>query len=148
MIYDFILPGELTVSIVEIPPNPRNPGGDVYRLKYGSNREHDYLLTILLHISQESRTHAFRRFKPFLASPWVNMPLYFDFLGDTLVVDSSEQWKFMTARDVEGSVGMQSSSEEEDDEDESSDEDVSDYQFDISEHAARNTQQYHEIVDE
>ena len=148
MIYDFILPGELTVSIVEIPPKPRNPGGDVYRLKYGSNREHDHLPTILLHVSQESRTHAFRRFMPFLGSPWGNIPLYFDFLGDTLMVDSLEKWKFLTSECVEESVGMRSSSEEEDDEDENSDEEISDYQFDISEHAANSTQQYHEIVDE
>jgi hypothetical protein len=56
----------------------------------------DHIPTILLHICKESRTFTLERYKPFLGSPCVDLPIYFDFEGDTLFFNINLEWKFMT----------------------------------------------------
>jgi hypothetical protein len=145
-IWKCAMPGERFVRVTQIKRTTWRkplPSGCMFRLTYGSERDLAHIPTILLHVCQESRTFALQRFKPFLDSPWYDIPVHFDFEGDTLLVESQRAWNFMSGqglkpvdidklREVEdadssGGEDMESlfgADEEEDEEDEDGDDEV------------------------
>jgi 2EXR family len=100
IIWKCAIPGQLAVHVIPqgVPKDPkpaRQPEECKYRLRYGPGGFMDYIPTVLLHICKESRSLAGKRFKPFIGGPWGNLPLYFDFVGDTLFFNDKLGWKFI-----------------------------------------------------
>ena len=101
MVWSIAIPGQRAIRLI-----PRRPtkimnqdaaaAKQTYRLCYGPRGFTDHIPTILLHVCKESRTFALNRYKPFLGSPLGDLPIYFDFEGDTLVFNSKAEWMFMT----------------------------------------------------
>jgi hypothetical protein len=105
MIWKLALPGPRVVSVTQTKRVTQTKKAKSmiqsldkrgFRLTYGYGRDCGHIPTILLHICQESRSLALRRFKPFLGSPWDDIPIHFDFKADTLIIDGPLIWEFMT----------------------------------------------------
>ena len=95
------MPGQSFVHVTQIKrANWRKPlpSGCMFRLTYESDRNLEHIPTIMLHVCHESRSLAMQRFKPFLGSPWCDIPIHFDFEGDTLLVESQRAWNFMSGQ--------------------------------------------------
>ncbi|PMD45795.1 hypothetical protein L207DRAFT_630183 [Hyaloscypha variabilis F] len=98
MVWSVVIPGQRAIRVVPHRPSKTatKDGTPTYRLRYGPRYFMDHIPTVLLHICKESRTFALERYKPFLGSPCGDLPIYFDFEGDTLFFNSNLEWKFMT----------------------------------------------------
>jgi len=98
IIWSGVIPGQRAIRVVphRSSKTMTQDGAPTYRLRYGPRYFMDHIPTVLLHICKESRTFALERYKPFLGSPCGDLPIYFDFEGDTLFFNSNLEWKFMT----------------------------------------------------
>ena len=101
MIWSIAIPGQRAIRLIprcqsKTAARDDAAGKQTYRLCYGPRGPTDHIPTILLHICKESRTFALSRYKPFLGSPLADLPICFDFQGDTLLFNGDAEWKFMT----------------------------------------------------
>ncbi|KAE9376147.1 hypothetical protein N431DRAFT_543445 [Stipitochalara longipes BDJ] len=103
MIWSVSIPGQRVIRVVPHSSSKTMTQESIstYRLIYGAQDFMDHIPTVLLQICKESRTFALERYKPFLGGPWGDLPLYFDFVGDTLFFNDNLEWKFMTDISVE-----------------------------------------------
>ena len=95
------MPVQLLVHVIDrnvpkVSNKDRESVERYYGLRYGSGSYIEYMLEVLFHIYKESRSLAIKRFKPFLGGPRGDLPVDFDFEGDTMFFDNELAWNCMT----------------------------------------------------